>query len=298
MIADPVRFSVLHRTVYRYSAEVTSSQSIVHLIPRSTPTQRVLEASVVSTPAEAERHEFIDAFGNTALYLAVERPHAEWVVEARSTVELLPSDPDRRRPADVAWEDAVEAVRAGTLGEEAVAMAMPSTDVPVDPALAGFAAASFPPGAGLVEALGSLTRRIFEQFAFDTAATEVSTPVLTVLEQRRGVCQDFAHLAIGALRSLGLAARYVSGYLETDPPPGRSRLVGADASHAWVSVCVPGIGWVDADPTNGYLAEDRHITVAWGRDYTDVAPARGVVFGPPSSQCLDVAVDVVRVPRT
>jgi len=296
---SPVRFSILHRTTYRYSAEVTSSQSIVHLVPRTTPTQRVLAASVASSPPESERHEYADAFGNTALYLAIDRPHAEWTVEARSTVELTaptPPTPGAGPTGDPAWERVAEAVRRGELGEEAVAMALPSTDVPLDPALAGFAGASFPPGGGVVDGLRSLAQRIFEQFAFDTTATEVSTPVLTVLEQRRGVCQDFAHLAIGALRSLGLPARYVSGYLETDPPPGQPKLVGSDASHAWVSVCVPGWGWVDADPTNGYLPEDRHITVAWGRDYTDVAPARGVVFGPPSSQGLEVAVDVVRVP--
>ncbi len=292
-VVPGVRFAIAHRTAYRYSAEVSSSQSVVHLFPRATPSQRVIDAELSSAPTETERHEYTDAFGNTAVYLSLDVPHLEWIVEARSTVEVLPVPP----PAlDVGWETVATGVRSAAYGPDVVDMALASTDVPVAPELAGFASDAFPPGGGLVEGVRSLTRRIYEEFSFDTAATEVSTPVLTVLEQRRGVCQDFAHLAIGALRSLGLAARYVSGYLETDPPPGTPKLVGADASHAWLSVFVPGVGWVDADPTNGYLPEDRHITVAWGRDYTDVAPARGVVFGPPSTQELEVSVDVVRVP--
>lgn len=292
MNAAALRFDVRHVTTYRYSAEVNASQSIVHLVPRSTSTQQVIGSAVSCTPAATEQYDYVDAFGNATSYLAVERPHQEWTVEASSTVDVTTSVVVDN---DVAWEEVAAAIRSGAVSADVTEMAVSSTDVPVDPVLAAFASPSFRRGGGLVESLRALTERIFEEFVFDPAATEVSTPVLAVLEQRRGVCQDFAHLAIGALRSIGLPARYVSGYLETDPPPGTVKLVGADASHAWLAVHVPGHGWVDADPTNGYLPTERHITVGWGRDYTDVAPARGVVFGPPSTQQLDVWVDVVRV---
>ena len=161
--------------------------------------------------------------------------------------------------------------------------------------LATFAATELTPGRPLGEAATALSNRIFDTFEFVPGATDVSTPVGDVLADRRGVCQDFAHLLLGAFRSVGLGARYVSGYLETVPPPGQPRLVGADASHAWVGVFVPGGGWVDLDPTNGLVQPDRHVTVGWGRDYTDVVPVRGVVFGPPADQQLTVSVDVAPV---
>jgi transglutaminase-like putative cysteine protease len=162
-------------------------------------------------------------------------------------------------------------------------------------ALREFSGRSFVPGRPVVDATRDLCHQIFSTFTFDPSFSDVSTPLSRVLEARRGVCQDFAHLAAGALRSVGLAARYVSGYLETSPPPGRPRLIGADASHAWCSVWVPDLGWVDFDPTNDHLPVDRHVTVAWGRDYGDVAPARGVIIGPQAHQQLTVAVDVERV---
>jgi transglutaminase-like putative cysteine protease len=291
MIAVAQRFSVSHVTTYRYSTEVGASQSIVHLVPRDTANQRVVSSMVSCAPGATERHDYTDAFGNASCYLAVERPHQEWVVEAHSVVDVSSTAPP---VSDVAWDDVAAALRSSRDADVAE-MTMASVDVPFDRAIAAFASASFRPGSGVIESVRALTERIFAEFTFDPAATEVSTPVLSVLEQRRGVCQDFAHLAIAAIRSLGLAARYVSGYLETEPPLGTAKLVGADASHAWLAVWVPGTGWIDADPTNGYLPTDRHLTVAWGRDYTDVAPARGVVFGPPSTQQLDVSVDVVRI---
>ena len=158
-----------------------------------------------------------------------------------------------------------------------------------------YAAPSFPPGRPVVEAVTDLTTRIFTDFTFDPAFSDVSTPLAEVLDHRRGVCQDFAHLAIGCLRSVGLPARYVSGYIETEAPPGQPKLVGADASHAWCATYVPGWGWLDLDPTNDQVAPARHVTVAWGRDYRDVAPLRGVVVGPAAPQELAVAVDVSRL---
>jgi transglutaminase-like putative cysteine protease len=161
-------------------------------------------------------------------------------------------------------------------------------------AFADYAAPSFPPERPLLEAVADFTSRIFREFKFDRRATTTATPLDEVLKHRRGVCQDFAHLAIAGVRSLGLPARYVSGYIETQPPPGKVRLVGADASHAWFSVWCPGHGWIDADPTNDLLPKDRHILIAWGRDFSDVSPLRGVVLGG-REHSLDVSVDVARL---
>ena len=163
------------------------------------------------------------------------------------------------------------------------------------PALRAFAEPSFAPGRPLWAGVADLNHRIATTFEFVPGATDITTPLEIVLMDRRGVCQDFAHLMIGALRSLSLPARYISGYLETLPPPGETRLVGADATHAWVSVWLPGQGWVDVDPTNDLLVLDHHVTTAWGRDYADVAPSRGVVFGPVTSQQLSVSVDVATI---
>ncbi len=173
--------------------------------------------------------------------------------------------------------------------------ALASTLVAVQDDVREFARPSFPPGRPLHEGVIDLSHRIFTDFAFDPGFTDVTTPLTEVLGSRRGVCQDFAHLAIGSLRSLGLPARYVSGYIDTDPPPGEPKLTGSDASHAWLAVYVPGHGWFDVDPTNDQAPPGRHVTVAWGRDYADVAPVRGVVFGPVVNQELDVAVDVTRL---
>jgi transglutaminase-like putative cysteine protease len=202
--------------------------------------------------------------------------------------------------SDVAWERVAAAV-AGARGPTALDVApfvAPSRFVTVDAnrlALFELASASFTPGRGLVESTASLCSMIFETYAFDPSFTEVSSPLDVVLRERRGVCQDFAHLAVGTLRTLGLAARYVSGYIETDPPPGEPKTIGADASHAWCSVWVPDHGWLDFDPTNGVVAPSRHVTIGWGRDYADVAPVRGVVVGPSSTQSLSVSVDVARI---
>lgn len=281
-------FKVRHTTTYRYSTMVTASQSIVHLTPRPTGSQHIRESHLSSDPNPTDRSEHLDVFGNAATYLAIEHPHDTWKLTAESVVEI---EPPPVPPDDVVWHDAALSYQDPSVIE----MTLASPHVPVDDVLARFARQSFPPSGLLVEGVRALIYRIFSEFVFDPAATEVSTAVHSVLDDRRGVCQDFAHLSIACLRSVGLAARYVSGYLETDPAPGMTKLIGSDASHAWISVFVPGFGWLDADPTNGILPFGRHITVAWGRDYSDVAPSRGIVFGPPSTQQLDVAVDVIRL---
>jgi transglutaminase-like putative cysteine protease len=193
------------------------------------------------------------------------------------------------------WETVRDACQAEKLtpGSDAGMFRFASAMVPVGPEFAAYARQDFPPGRPVLVGVIALTARIFDEFKFDPRATDVATPVAEVLRKRAGVCQDFAHLMIACLRSLGLPARYVSGYLETAPPPGQKRLVGADASHAWVSVfCGDDAGWVDADPTNNLLPGERHITVAWGRDFADVSPLRGVTLGA-GGQRLEVAVDVL-----
>jgi transglutaminase-like putative cysteine protease len=289
------RYRVHHRTEYRYGEPVAVGHTVAHLVPRAgLPHQTLESGSVTVKPTPTHAHEHVDGFGNVLTYLTVEEPHDALAVTAVSEVSVSPPPPVGGlwlRP----WEEAVGATASDRSDDGLFARPcrIDSPNVTRHPDLRSFAAASFPPGRPLGEAATDLTVRMHEQFEFLPGATDVSTPVLQVLAERRGVCQDFAHLMLGALRSLGLGAHYVSGYLETEPPPGQPRLAGADASHAWVGLHVAGSGWVDLDPTNGLVQPDTHVTVGWGRDYTDVAPVRGVVFGPPAEQKLSVSVDVV-----
>jgi len=289
-------YRVTHRTTYAYDAPVAVGHTIARLTPRPLAHQDVHGSEVTAVPAPTHRRSHVDGFGNTVTYLAVDAPHDHLDVTATSEVTIR----SRAQPTglwDRAWDEAV-AVTAASDGDDGLLARLCRLDSPFvvrGPELAAFAATELTPGRPLGEAAAALSHRIFDTFEFVPGATDISTPVGEVLAHRRGVCQDFAHLLLGALRSLGLGARYVSGYLETEPPPGQPRLVGADASHAWVGLFVPGGGWVDLDPTNGLVQPDRHVTVGWGRDYTDVVPVRGVVFGPPAEQRLTVSVDVAPV---
>ena len=286
-------YRVVHRTDYRYGGPVTSGQTVVHLLVRETPHQHVLQADIAVEPAPDHRHTYIDGFGNLVSYLAVEHPHEHLTVTATSVVSVVVPEPPTTSPS---WEDAVALLTTDRSPDGLLARqcALASPLVPVEEGVAEFARPSFPPGRPLHEGVIDLSHRIHSAFTFDSAFTDVTTPLADVLASRRGVCQDFAHLAIGCLRSLGLSARYVSGYIETEPAPGQPKLTGSDASHAWLSVHVPGYGWFDVDPTNDQAPPRRHVTVAWGRDYADVTPVRGVVFGPVVDQELDVAVEVRR----
>jgi transglutaminase-like putative cysteine protease len=297
-VAPNVRqYRVVHRTTYRYELPMTDGYTVAHLLPRDTPRQRVAESVVNVTPEPSARDDHVDAFGNRVTQFGVHHPHDELVVEAVSTVDV-----DDPKPADAieSWNDVAARVD-GLRGDEAIDVGpfrARTRFVDVDRVgadLAAIAYASFTPGRGIAEAANDLCHQIYTEFTYDSTATDVSSPLVDVLTSRRGVCQDFAHLAAGCLRSIGLAARYVSGYIETTPPAGRERLVGADASHAWCSIWTPSAGWIDFDPTNDHFPTRRHITVAWGRDYADVTPVRGVVIGPSRAQSLDVAVDVALV---
>jgi transglutaminase-like putative cysteine protease len=243
-------------------------------------------------PAPVARTHVTDYFGNSALLLRIEDEHSELVVHSRSTVDVAPA-PKVDLSATPPWESLTGQAKLpdGQLDTDVLQFACPSRLTPASSEIVQFARASFADRRPVLEGAMALTRRIYDEFSFDPTATDVSTPVLRVLLKKRGVCQDFAHLTLAALRSLSIPARYVSGYLLTSPPPGQPKLKGADASHAWVSVWSPGTGWVDFDPTNGLLPSEEHVVVAYGRDYEDISPISGVLLGG-GEQRITVAVDV------
>jgi transglutaminase-like putative cysteine protease len=289
-------YRVRHRTTYDYEDPVSVSHHVVRLTPRNLPAQICWESYVAIMPTPPVTSAHFDYFGNTLTSFTLQEPHDCLIVEAQSSLEV-----NAIAPPDFSGSPPWEAVResfAGAPSDEVLAawqFVFDSQRVRSNPELAAYARESFPAGRPLLAAALDLMRRIHQDFRFDKKATEVATPVQTFFEKRRGVCQDFAHLQIGCMRSLGLPARYVSGYLRTMPPPGRPRLVGADASHAWCSAWCPGTGWVDFDPTNNCVPSDGHITVAWGRDYGDVSPIYGVLLGG-ARHTLRVEVDVTPVP--
>lgn len=285
-----MKYRVVHHTRYAYSQPVTLAHSEARLQPRATPTQQCGASAVHITPAPAATAAREDAFGNHVLYFALQEPHDVLVVSATSEVEVAPAPIPDRSPA---WEEANRTLFASDDAETRLArqFALDSPGAGASEAARAFAAPSFPPGRPLLEAVADLNRRIHREFRFDPHGTTIATPVAEVLAGRHGVCQDFAHLALACLRAHGLAGRYVSGYIETVPLPGQARLQGADVSHAWFAVFVPEVGWVDFDPTNDLLPAERHITTAWGRDYFDVTPLKGVIVGG-GPHTLEVSVDL------
>ena len=288
-------YQVRHITTYDYEDPVSVSHHVLRLTPRNLPRQRCSRSQIAIAPVPPSSITRVDYFGNVLTFFTLREPHGRLTVEASSELEVQTVEaPDFSRSPP--WETVQQSLEGQTSVEvlDAYQFVFDSQRVGASPELAAYAHDSFPAGRGLLEAVRDLTRRIHQDFSFDTKATEVTTPVETFFEKRRGVCQDFAHLQIACLRSLGLPARYVSGYLRTMPPPGRARLAGADASHAWCSAWCPGAGWVDFDPTNDCVPSDGHVTLAWGRDYSDVSPIHGVLFGG-ARHSLRVAVDVIPV---
>jgi transglutaminase-like putative cysteine protease len=281
----------MHRTEYHYGQAMADGFTSVHLAPRATPSQSVLSVDLHVDPSPDEIEHLVDVFGNPVTHFAVHRPHDFLVVESRVEVEVLPVDV---LTSSASWSDvaAAAASASGPLALEVGPFLAHTAQTPFDDGLAALTAPEFTPGRGAIGAASGLCARIFGEFGFDPGFSDVATPVASVLAARRGVCQDFAHVATAALRSMGLPARYVSGYIETTPPPGQPRMVGVDASHAWCSVWTGDTGWLDFDPTNNQMPPQRHVTIGWGRDYDDVAPVRGVVIGPSGGQTLTVAVDV------
>jgi transglutaminase-like putative cysteine protease len=295
------RYHIVHATSYSYETPVSLSRQLLHLTPRDCPWQRCLAHQISVEPEATAARERNDCFGNPVRELTIEFPHRSLGVRAESTIDVLPHLPVLAG-ASPTWETVREALAYGSRPVllDASRFQFESPYVRVKHEFATYARPSFTPGRPVLDAVQALMRRIYDEFDFDPEATTVATPVLKVLAEKRGVCQDFAHLMLSCLRSQGLAARYVSGYLLTQPPPGQPRMVGADASHAWVSVFCPeldGGRWVDFDPTNNLLPDTQHITLAWGRDFADVSPLRGIILGGDAHE-LDVAVTVTPVVET
>ncbi|MBK1649639.1 transglutaminase family protein [Rhabdochromatium marinum] len=290
-----MKYRISHVTRYAYSDPVSLCHSIAHLKPRSMPHQRVINASLRITPWPSVTREHQDFFGNRVSYFSLQQSHSMLEISAASEVEV-DHQPVPGPDADPPWEASLQQLQDSRDPEHLAARSftLPSPAIDSQPDALAFAQPSFAPGRPLLEATTDLMHRIYQDFEYDPSFTTVATPLSEVLAHRRGVCQDFAHLGIAALRGLGLAARYVSGYLETLPPPDKPKLRGADASHAWFAVFIPGHGWVDLDPTNNCLLSEQHITTAIGRDYQDVTPVRGVFYGGGEHE-LSVAVDVDRI---
>ena len=288
-------YRIQHSTTYTYDADVTGSYGVFHLRPRDLEWQRCVSHEITVEPAPSDLLVHDDLYGNAKSYFHVTEPHQTLVVTAVSRVEVE----QQQLPADllaVPWERARPAERGDQPDAwSATDFTYPSPYVEVPPGIEEYTRTSFTPGRPLGEAAVELMHRVHDDFTYKFGSTSVSTPVSTLLEKKMGVCQDFSHFMVSGLRSLGLAGRYVSGYLATRPPPGQPRLVGADASHAWVGCWVPGAGWLYLDPTNAKVIDESHATVAFGRDYGDVPPVKGVIFTESKTSKMKVSVDMAPV---
>lgn len=288
-----LHYLVRHRTTYHYGGIISVSHHLLCLRPLDLPNQRCLHHEIKITPTPALGPTRIDYFGNTNQFVTIEGAHDCLKVESISEVAIGPSfipESNETPPWQVARAAILaDQTRSGLIARE---FAYDSPRVPLLAQFHDYALPSFGLDRPLLEAVADLTARLFSDFTFDPRATDVSTPIEQVFEERKGVCQDFAHLQMACLRSLGIPARYVSGYLETDPPTGQEKMIGSDASHAWLAFFCPGIGWIDVDPTNNCFPGMRHIKIACGRDYGDVSPLRGVIIGN-GAHTLTVGVDVI-----
>ncbi|MFI9405871.1 transglutaminase N-terminal domain-containing protein [Nocardia sp. NPDC052316] len=290
------RYRVAHRTTYCYSDEVTSSYGRAYLTPREFSGQKLLSHDISIDPAPSDQSIGSDVYGNTTSYFHVTAPHRALVVTGDSLVEVDRRDHAADGPAGLPWELARP---TGATGPLAVEFTLDLQPPEITDEVRAYAAESLTPGRPLLDAVAELTSRIHDDFTYRSGSTTVSTKVADVFAARAGVCQDFARIGLACLRSHGLAGRYVSGYLATDPPPGRDRMIGTDATHAWAAVWVPGVDehdrtghWIDFDPTNNQFGDERYVTVAWGRDYADVPPLRGIIYTDAKHSTITVSVDV------
>jgi transglutaminase-like putative cysteine protease len=290
-----MKLRVIHKTVYHYADAVNASHHEAHLAPRDGRAQVCLAHAVRISPRPNTTRERRDYFDNRTLYFGIHESHRTLEVIAES--DILVRGRDSMLLDKTSWETARESVtldrQPSSLAAYEFVFGSPYVSA-AHPELLEFARPSFSPGRPLLDAVTDLTDRIYRGLTYDPDATEASTALTDVIRDRRGVCQDFAHFQIGCLRAMGLPARYVSGYLSTTPPPGKPRLVGCDASHAWISTYVPNVGWVDFDPVNNMVPGERHVTVAYGRDYGDVTPVRGVIVGG-GRHAVRVSVDVAPI---
>ncbi|MDP1765423.1 MAG: transglutaminase family protein [Methylotenera sp.] len=294
-----MHYKITHATQYDYSDTVGLSYNEARLMPRNCANQQIISSTLNVEPYAADFRIREDFFGNRVAYFSIQQPHHVFTVTAVSEVQLMENTSQLDFYEGFAWETVREMLlqqhspflkQASDL-IEARQYILDSPLIETSLQLAEYAQPSFTQGRSVTDTVNDLMQRIYRDFTFDPDFTTLATPLASVLEHRRGVCQDFAHLAIGCLRSQGLAARYVSGYIETLPPQGKAKLIGADASHAWFSVYVPEQGWLDFDPTNNIIPNKQHITLGWGRDYGDITPLKGVIFGGQHHE-LEVSVQV------
>jgi transglutaminase-like putative cysteine protease len=288
-------YNIIHRTNYTYNEEVSLCQNIAKLFPRTIYNQKCIKSELSIYPEPDVVNEYEDYFGNKAVYFSLQKAHKALTVTVNSLIEKLPDDAEITRHDILSWEEVKR-----LLGEprqeyfEARQFIQETAMTSSNKAILEYAMKSFLKGRPFLEATENLMQRIFTDFQFQPGFTTIATPPSEVMKHRKGVCQDFAHLALACIHSLGLPARYVSGYIETIPPEGQEKLVGSDASHAWFSIFIPNRGWVDFDPTNNMIPSHNHITIGWGRDYKDIVPLKGVVFSSGSHK-LNVEVDVIRI---
>lgn len=292
-----MRFRIRHSTRYAYAHRVTQCYNLANVVPRNTARQRCISNRIVVSPHPAVTRKRTDYFGNEAYHFEIQKTHKELVITSESEIQIDDLDRELNLDLGVSYQEALDYL-ATTLNPETIEareFLLNSPMVECSEALADYARPSFEPDRSLKSCVSDLTSRIFTDFAYDPHFTTVATPLTEVLEHKRGVCQDFAHLQVGCLRSIGIPAKYVSGYIETLPAPGEKKLVGADATHAWIAYFSPNEGWVEFDPTNDKPANSQHIVTALGRDYYDVTPVKGVIFGGGEAPILSVSVDVSRL---
>ena len=292
-----MHYRVKHITEYLYHGRVSHCYNMAHLTPRNTSRQRCINSNVDVLPKPSSQSYRVDYFDNTAYHFEIQKPHNKLVITSTSEVQTATQPGALDLHMGISCRDARHVMFQSRNADILMAREylMDSPMVRASSELREYAEALFEDEKPLMVAVKELTSKIYTEFEYSPASTTIATPVHEVMATRKGVCQDFAHLMIGCLRSLGYAARYVSGYIETLPPPGQEKLVGADATHAWVEVFSPGEGWFEYDPTNDCMAHEQHIVTGWGRDFYDVTPLCGVIYGGGENPVLSVSVDVRRL---
>jgi len=291
-----MEYRIIHKTEYIYHEPISICHNVARLLPRSTTVQDCKNVSVKIDPLPDVMNEFEDFFGNKVLYFAIQREHKKLSVTVTSDIEKQPAQTslDLELYGNLPWEEVRQQLYLPTLENIDARQFVPETPITAfNHEIINYTLQCFSAEKPMLTAVKQLMHQIFTDFQFKPGFTTIATPVSEVMAQRKGVCQDFAHLAIACLRSIGLPARYVSGYIETIPPKGVEKLVGVDASHAWFSVYIPNVGWIDFDPTNNIMPSEQHITIGWGRDYYDITPLKGVILSSAPHK-LSVSVDVRR----
>lgn len=292
-----MRYRIRHITKYKYAARVTHCYNLANLVPRDTERQKCIRSRIIVSPQPTVTNKHTDYFGNESYHFEIQTIHTELSITAESEIETKETNSDLNLDFGIAYSDALQLIKTSTDIDiiNAREFCVDSPMIRASEALADYARPSFIASRSLNSCVAELTNRIYNDFTYTPGFTTIATPISEVLEHKRGVCQDFAHLQIGCLRAMGIPAKYVSGYMETLPPPGQEKLVGADATHAWIAYLSPEEGWIEFDPTNNVRAGNQHIVTAEGRDYYDVTPVKGVVFGGGKNPILDVSVDVARL---